>query len=685
MQQKRFRRFVFVTAMPIVALGVGLLAWQVIHHPLHPSAPTLTPTLTPTSTPTHTATATPTPTPTPTPTSTPTPTPVRLPVGNGTPVPDLPYEVITAENVHRLREIARYGYPTLVGWWPGDAYRLTADGSQVVVGTTAGIEFYDAHTHEKIGGFAVAFLRDFEISSDGRFVLTLVGDTMTVWTRDGVKVQEFVLEIGEVWDLKPVAISADGSLLAVQRKKTDWQEQDKIDVYRVSDGARLDTVRGNGVAFSPDGKYLATVFDGLRLYPVAHLGEGWERRLPKQSLPWGGVNYDLAFSPDGRLAAVVETGQVTVYQVENRRLVRQTSGWQKGEYELPQVRFSPDGQRMLIVTPEIRRGNRVLAESRAILVDVASGVWVESLTMPNPYAYAYTHGEQIEMLEWKEKEVIAFPYPSNVEVNGSEAIAVWRGKNGKTTYVECLQGICTRTSMDVLLDKHRRRYTLHQVTSNRWEVRSEAGQVLASFSAPPDSYIEVIWCGDTVAVGLAWSRTGRFVAYRADGRRTEVAQGAWMRAQCNDNYLAVEMEQGGIRVLDLERWAGFTTGNLYDDLLLIAGEDMYLADSKDWIGAVCKVNLATRKRQCVPVGSLWMGRVPYSAALSQEQGLLVVDARGALGVVDVTSWTFLGEIMAAYPYSNWGMTFSDDGRFLVTVSDDNFVHIWGVVPETATP
>ena len=119
------------------------------------AAATVTPE--PTFTPTPTVTFTPTPTPTAT--ITPTPTLISLPVRNGTAVPDLPYEVITAENVHRLREIARYGFPRLLYENP---YRVLADGKTIVVGTTSGVEFYDAATHHKTGGFEADFMRSFD-------------------------------------------------------------------------------------------------------------------------------------------------------------------------------------------------------------------------------------------------------------------------------------------------------------------------------------------------------------------------------------------------------------------------------------------------------------------------------------------------------------------------------------------
>src|SRR5690606_23328273 len=152
----------------------------------------------------------------------------------------LPYEVITAENVHRLRQIARYGYPRLLNKNP---YRLAADGKTIVVGTTLGLEFYDAQTQAKTGGSEVALLRGFDLTPDGQYLLTLAGEgVLTVWTRDGEKVREFDVEAGDAWALKAVALSPDGKLLAVQRKKADWQETDKVDVYRVADGSLLDTV-----------------------------------------------------------------------------------------------------------------------------------------------------------------------------------------------------------------------------------------------------------------------------------------------------------------------------------------------------------------------------------------------------------------------------------------------------------
>lgn len=401
--------FALYALIPLFLLtaAVGVFALRnssasVLQSPEAFSTATVLPTRTPAPTATAAPTAIPTATVEPTATPTPTQTLISLPVTNGTPVPDLPYEVITAENVHRLREIARYGYPRLLDENP---YRLTADGKTIVVGTTAGIEFYDALTQAKNGGFEVDFLRAFDVSPDGRFILTLAGETMTVWTAEGEKVREFALEAGDAWALNAAALSPDGSLLAVQRKKMDWQEPDKLDVYRVEDGTLVDTVRGTGAQFSPDGKYLATLFDAsVRMYPAEELGEGWEKRLPRQTLPWCGITEgrcELTFSPDGTLAAVVRAGRVDVYQVETRKLVRQVSGWEvQDTYTLPSVQFTPQGGQLLITTQPLydSRGN-VRKKAKTILVDVASGEWV--INADAPEGFAYPDGQTVRGFRWQ--------------------------------------------------------------------------------------------------------------------------------------------------------------------------------------------------------------------------------------------------------------------------------------------
>ncbi len=567
-------RFVLPTLILLLATAGLAACIPAVSEPTAEATPTITPSPTaiPTSTPTTAPTASPTPT------ATATPTPVTLPVTNGTPIPDLPYEVITAENVHRLRQIARYGYPRLLDTNP---YRLTADGKTIAVGTTLGPEFYDAQTQQKTGGFEVEFLRDFDLTR--QYLLTFAGETLTVWTRDGEKVREFDVEAGDAWALKAVALSPDGALLAVQRKKADWQEADKVDVYRVADGSLLDTVRREGAVFSPDGQYLATVFDGsVRLYPAAELGEGWEKRLPKQTLPWCGVmegSCGLVFSPDGTLGAVVRAGRVDVYRVEDRKLVRQVSGWEvKDTYYLPQVQFA-DGRMLITTLPIYDRQGNVRVKAQAILVDIASGEWVSKSEVEQ--GFAYWDGEQVRTFTWKaEGEMPYFGRPAVKAENGK--LIVKEIINGEL--VECENHECARVpAKDRLIDQNGAIYTL-TCDKARCVVVNSDDVTLAPFFAPQDAYVS-LWVfpshfGDVVVIEVVTVRgisvTVNITAYRADGRRANIADNSPYAVLFDEQrrvaFGVYEEERQAIRVLDVDDWVVRRYENDADLLYFYKGE-----------------------------------------------------------------------------------------------------------------
>jgi len=679
----------------IAAVGVFALrnsSASVLQSPEAFSTATVLPTRTPAPTATAAPTAIPTATVEPTATPTPTQTLISLPVTNGTPVPDLPYEVITAENVHRLREIARYGYPRLLDENP---YRLTADGKTIVVGTTAGIEFYDALTQAKNGGFEVEFLRAFDVSPDGRFILTRAGDALTVWTAEGEKVREFALEAGDAWALSAAALSPDGSLLAVQRKKMDWQESDKLDVYWVEDGSLVDTVRGMGAQFSPDGKYLAAVFDGsLRMYPAAELGTGWEKRLPKQSLPWCGEDTcGLVFSPDGTLAAVVRAGRVDVYQVETRKLVRQVSGWEvQDAYTLPSVQFTPQGGQLLITTqPLYNSQGDVRAKAKTILVDVASGEWVISADAPE--GFAYPDGQTVRGFRWQAEGEM--PLLGNPKVYFRDGVLTLQDYfNGR--FVECNNNFCSFASMSdeegslKVIDVNFDTYTVSKSEiTKRWEVKSDkTGAILASFTASPDVSFNVSVFGDVVVVNFnrTISRSAWIVAYRADGRRADVARDFAYKLFFDNGKIFIGTFKNGVKVLDTKEWTVMT----YDvsfDIVGIVGERLFAADRSWRTGPAVQVyDFVNKQTRQIPVPNWrWgvFGESIESSTVSQNQELLVIDSSGFVYILDTKAEKFLTSINSGYPYPNVNMKFIQEDRLFITCGIDGFIRIWAVVPEDA--
>jgi len=628
--------------------------------------PTATPSATATATPTATITPTPTVTTTPTPTVTPTPTPVVLPVGNGTAIPDLPYEVITAENVSRLREIARYGYPRLLDVYYENPYRLTADGKTIVVGTTAGIEFYDAATQERIGGFAVPMLRRFDITPDGRFVLTQAGKTLTVWRQDGQKVQEFDLEVGDTWELQStIAISPDGALVAAQRVKTDWEAPDLLDVYRVEDGARLDTFRGMGAMFTPDGKYLASVFDGrVQLYPVAELGEGWERRLPKQNLPW--ADYcDLAFSPDGTLAAVARAERVDVYNVAERRLVRQISGWKERKRWPPAVQFTPQSDRVLIVTQPLYDGlGNVRVKAQAILVDIASGEWVSHGDAPQGFVYA--DGQAVRSFLWQAEGEIG------------ELISVSNDGRVFSRPLECVSA-----------DEKHNCYTLRH--TDKWQLLKN-GEVVVEFQVPAGYTVGHWWLDNGVSVGndyaaISWHRgpfygfavfdlkSGKKVFFAPSGKAVDRSANHELFSigyYENGDYYVLLVGDGRVRKLPYPACYYHTLDQDSPRLFLFCDDEYH--DDKSLVLAVNLENM--RKTR------LTMPQTYADCILASSTANLLV-------FPDLRFWNlanFLeGDIEPVFStdIGTWTtrFAFSDDRRFFATQGEDGFIRVWAVLAE----
>jgi WD40 repeat protein len=681
--------------LPLILLiaAVGLTACQPAPtESLAEPIATLSPTLTPSPIALPTATPTATPTASPTPTFTPTPTPITLPVTNGTPIPDLPYEVITVENVQRLRQIARYGYPRLL---QGQPYRLTADGRIIAVGTTLGPEFYDAQTQAKIGGFEVEFLRDYDLSADGRYVLTLAGeDALTVWTQDGKEVRAFDLPIGDAWALKAVALSPDGTLLAVQRKKADWQEADKVDVYRVADGRLVDTVRGEGAVFSPDGQYLATLFDGLRLYPVAELGQGWEKRLPKQSLPWCGAtegNCGLVFSPDGTLAALVRAARVEVYRVAERRLIRQVSGWESDNYTLPQVQFGMDGGRMLITTPALYDGQgNVRVKAQTIVVDVASGEWLSRGEAPE--GLAYLDGGQVRTFRWQAEGEMPGFYRPDIKVENTKLIV--KESTGEEI-VLCTNQECVRSpARNKFFDQNGHSYTLvcGDKTTKCQVLDDSTQEVIGSFWIPMDAYV---WLGiiptrfgTLVVTEIVQGRSSWSVVYRSDGRKVDIANNFLEKILSDGEKIAFGIFDEGLKILDVEQWV-VKRYSSDSDLLYFSEGKAYIANqSWDENGPSIQVlDVLTRKSYFVPVpkwrfATTWqISGEEIAESADKFANLFLVSTGGIVYAVDVDKMELVGNLSLNAPYSNAIMKFSKNGRFLMTYGTDGFIRVWGVVPD----
>jgi WD40 repeat protein len=131
-----------------------------------------------------------------------------------------------------------------------------------------------------------------------------------------------------------LAFSPDGRILATAL----FSRVQLWDVRRRALMATIPDMSGGGVAFSPDGETLAisTADHGVRLWDVRR------RTLEATLFAQAGLIYEVAFSPDGRtLAAGTPARGVQLWDVRRRVLLGTVVGSTRGA---AQMAFSPDGR-----------------------------------------------------------------------------------------------------------------------------------------------------------------------------------------------------------------------------------------------------------------------------------------------------------------------------------------------------
>ncbi|MGC8873562.1 MAG: WD40 repeat domain-containing protein [Chloroflexia bacterium] len=340
-----------------------------------------------------------------------------------TPIPVTPQEPIAPETAGRVQPLARWGMgvPSAVAYAP--------DGRYLALGTTLGVYLYDPEGTEPLRLIETDFpVQHLAFSQTGdRLALGLLDGSLWLWSADDGHLRPLADDLGSVVAL---VFPPKGKVLAAGHSDSgsSWLWQEGLGVIlelRPPAGTAKEPMPLPSVAFSGDGRYVGVGwYEGpFQLWDVAErrvLGElaevqGFQRiafspdgsllatasgegtvrvwRLPLLT-PLGtfetsmGYLNALVFSPNGGLLASAGQRTVRVWDVRNTALLRilemprkEASRWPMGDQALA---FSPRGTALV----------GIATDGNVLTWDLASGTaaplllgftpaWVDTAVTPD--------------------------------------------------------------------------------------------------------------------------------------------------------------------------------------------------------------------------------------------------------------------------------------------------------------
>jgi WD40 repeat protein len=491
------------------------------------------------------------------------------------------------------------------------------------------------------------------------------------------------------------AFSADDNLLAIGVADNIGVPSDTVQLWDVATGqpvAAPQRVRAGsgddvGLAFSPDGKLLASTDDDgmVRLWDTA-TGKPAGTPLVVNSSPAaaiGGTGYailDVAFSPDGKQLAIGEPrGTVGLWDLATRRavgsLLRAPPNFSGSTDVETGLAFSPDGK--LLAGADL--------DGMVSLWDPATGKAVGAPLPGDPGPYG------------RVTEVAFSPDGTTLAMAGlNGTVRLWDLATGRPTGASLPADSYPGAAVEFSPDGKRVATTELGGDVRLWD--SATGQYAGSpvpIVHGAGDYLK----GDDTEVNMVFSPDGKLLAYPsfpvqvwdlATGKAVDpaISNGSgkpnWMAFSPNGKLLATADNDGTVQLWDLA--TGEPVGSPWpagdEGVNQVAfSPDGKLLASADNDGMVRLWDVATGKPVGSPLPADPGGHVD-GVAFSPDGKLLVsADSNGTVRQWDVTTGQPVGSLLASAGFPGVDgiegvVTFSPDGMLLAAADNDGTVQLW---------
>jgi WD40 repeat protein/serine/threonine protein kinase len=547
------------------------------------------------------------------------------------------------------------------------------------------LKVWDAQTGQELwvlkGGAgsvaSVAFSPDGKRLASG---ITIWDDTKKAWVTMGVKVcnaqsgEELFSYKGHAGDVISVAFSPDGKRVAsASGGRRSEGKPGEVKVWDAQTGQELLSLQGGngdvrGVAFSPDGKRLAQGFggglkDGKRIPGVVKV---WDAQTGQELLSLEGGGDSLAFSPDGKLLASKSGGE----RVGSTRVPEEVKVWvaQTGQ-EIPGLHEHSDGSLVFVFSPDGKRLAIAGQQSR----------------MPRIKVCDTTTGREIFTLFGHTASVSSLAFSPDgkrlASGSGDRTVRLWDLQTGQE--IRTLAGHGQSVRSVAFSPDGNRLASAYNYMVKVWDVQKAPetldlkGDHIAAISpdfrhvasASTDNSVKV-WdahSGQEIVIFKGHTNTVQGLAFSPDGKRVASGEGAGRGAKPVPGLVKVWDAQTGQELLSLK---GHKTGVWS---VAFSPDGKRLASDG---GGELKLWDAQTGQELFTLKS--SGGPASNVAFSPDGKRLATGGSRPGGGGSVTVWDAQTgqELFVRQDDGGGSVAFSPDGRRLATASLDGTVRVW---------